>query len=60
MWTTSTVDDILRIGDAMYLNTAFDARSRDIAVDSFKCTMKRRLTFFFLQGENSFHLTFFS
>lgn len=25
MWTKSTVDEILRNGDAMYLNTAFDA-----------------------------------
>ena len=47
MWTTSIVDEILRNGDAMHLNTAFDARSRDIAVDSFECTMKHRLTLFF-------------
>ena len=47
MWTTSIVDEILRDGDAMYLNTGFDARSRYIAVDSFKCTMKHRLTLFF-------------
>ena len=54
MWTISTVDDILRSGDAMYLNTAFDARSRDIAVDSFKCTMKHRLTLFFCKVEIHF------
>ena len=50
MWTTSTVDEIQRNGDAVYLNTAFDARSRDIAIDSFKSTMKHRLTLFFCKA----------
>ena len=47
MWTKSTVDEILRNGDAMYLNTAFDARTIDTASDSFKFTTKHRLTLFF-------------
>ena len=53
MWTTSTVDEILRDRDAVYLNTAFDARSRDIANEA-------QINIIFLQGGNSFHLTFFS